>query len=50
MTDAPWRWSASRMAQAIGDKTASAEEVVSSCLQRTDSVNATLDALVEVSH
>jgi amidase len=49
-TDAPWRWSASRMARAIRDRTVSSEEVVSSCLQRIDAVNGTLNALVEVSH
>jgi amidase len=49
-TDAPWQWSASRMAQAIRDKTVSAEEVVSSCLRRIDAVNGALNALVEVSH
>jgi hypothetical protein len=36
--DAPWRWSASRMARAIRDKTVSVEEMVSSCLERIDAV------------
>lgn len=50
LSDPPWRWTASQVAQAVRDREVSAEEVVSSCLERIDAVNGALNALVEVSH
>lgn len=43
-----WRWSATRMARGIASGQVSAREVVQSCLDRIDSVNPELNALVEV--
>ena len=44
-----WRWSASDLARAIRARRISSREAVTSCLERIDRVNPTLNALVEVS-
>ncbi|HEX7297584.1 MAG TPA: amidase family protein [Solirubrobacteraceae bacterium] len=48
-TDELWRWSAVQTAAAIKRKEISALEVTTSCLERIDTVNPHLNALVEVS-
>jgi amidase len=44
-----WRWSATDLARAIRTRRISSREAVTSCLERIDRVNPTLNALVEVS-
>lgn len=49
-SDDLWRWSAQDMAAGIRNRTISAREAVSSCLQRIDQINPTLNALTEIFH
>ncbi|QNG38746.1 amidase [Geodermatophilaceae bacterium NBWT11] len=44
-----WQWSAAALARGIADRTITSRAAVTSCLERIDQVNPTLNALVEVS-
>jgi len=48
MSDDLWRWSASKLAKAIRDKTVSSREVIEAHLQRIDAVNDTVNAITAV--
>lgn len=47
MTDELWRWGAVELARAIRQREVSAREAVTSCLERIDSVNPRINAVVE---
>ncbi len=47
-SDELWRWSAARLAEGIAAGDISSREAVTSCLERIDAVNPTVNALVDV--